>query len=125
DLIQWPLPTLDSSLQITSNLVVESTRNQLDELKKKLTPVQQIIVSLRPKKKMSLYEYLPDFEVDGDVVDSSNEGDIQPPSLPEIYETEHQESLSEKLYNEIDAQTTRMYSLNRSYQGIRRLHFEL
>ncbi|CAF3419703.1 unnamed protein product [Rotaria socialis] len=107
DLIQWPLPTLDSSLQITSNLVVESTRNQLDELKKKLTPVQQIIVSLRPKKKMSLYEYLPDFEVDGDVVDSSNEGDIQPPSLPEIYETEHQESLSEKLYNEIDAQTTR------------------
>ncbi|CAF5087184.1 unnamed protein product [Rotaria magnacalcarata] len=90
-----------------------------------MSPVQQIIVSLRPKKKTSFYEYLPDFEVDGDAVDSNNEDDMQPPSLPEIYESDHQESLSEKLYNEIDAQTTRMYSLNRYYQGIRRLHCEL
>jgi hypothetical protein len=91
----------------------ELTRNQLDELKKKITPVQQMIVSLRPKKKFSLIEYIPDFEsYDNDL--NTNDNDPQSASAyVETYENENQGSLSERLYNEIDGRTsTRTYCLH-------------
>ncbi|CAF4297375.1 unnamed protein product, partial [Rotaria sp. Silwood2] len=106
--MQWPLPPLESSSQIASNLTTQSINNQLDELKKKMTHVQQVIISLRPKKKTPLFEHLPNFEYDNEVDTIDN--DIQSSSLFETYEIENQESLSEQIYKEIDGQTTRMYS---------------
>ncbi|CAF1392447.1 unnamed protein product [Rotaria sordida] len=103
--MQWPLPPLESSLQITSNLTAQLTHNQLDELKKKMTPIQQMIISLRPRKKISLAEYIPDFEYDNEI--DINDNDIQSSSLYETYDSENQGSLSEQIYKEIDGQTTR------------------
>ena len=58
--------------------------------------------------KFSFIEYLPDFEYDSEV--DINESDIHSPSFLETYENDHQGSLSEQLYKEIDGPTTRMYS---------------
>ena len=109
---QWPLPAISGSA--SSHIDAEMTRNQLNELKKKLTPVQQMILSLRPRKKLSLIEYIPDFEAyDNDI--NTNDNDIQSPAtFVEAYENDNQGSLSERLYNEIDGRgTTRTYRTRR------------
>ena len=86
----------------------ELTRNQLDDLKKKLTPVQQIILSLRPKKKYSLIEYIPDFEAyDQDA--NINNDQIPSPFASETYDNEMEDSLSDRLYKELDGSTAGNY----------------
>lgn len=85
----------------------ELTRNQLDDLKKKLIPVQQIILSLKPKKKYSLIEYIPDFGAYDEDLDMNND-QISPPLVPETYDNEMQDSLSDRLYKELDGSTTSM-----------------
>ena len=107
--IQWPLPSLlaTSSLSSSNPNDVELTRNQLDDLKKKMTPIQEIILSLQPKKKYPLIGYLPDFEsYDNDLSDSEANN---LPSLPLVDMDDHEVpgSLSERLYKELDGQTTR------------------
>jgi hypothetical protein len=71
-----------------------------------------MIISLQPKKKLSLKDYLPNFDYDHDD-DRSNNNDNEV-SLPigDTYENDNQESLSEKLYQEFDGKTTRIYPLN-------------
>ena len=102
--LQWPI-SADSSVS-SSWIYAELTRNQLNELKKKMTPIQEIIDSLKPKKKQSLIEYLPDFdtdETDGNVPeDLENQSSL----LVDDEENHIEESLSERLYKEIDEQTT-------------------
>ncbi|CAF1209765.1 unnamed protein product [Rotaria sordida] len=102
--IQWPLPPVSEFTLNTHD--AELTRNQLDELKKKLKPIQQIIKFLQPKKKYSLIQYIPDFESYNDDV---NIIDYDTELLPfiETDDTDIHGSLSEQLYNEIDGQTTR------------------
>jgi hypothetical protein len=73
-----------------------------------MAPIQQIIISLQPKKKYSLFEYIPDFESYNDDV-NINDDYTQLLALNETNDNDIQGSLSEKLYNEIDGQTTRMY----------------
>jgi hypothetical protein len=107
-LIQWPLPSIpQSTLNIND---AELTRNQLDELKKKMTPIQQMIISLRPKKKYSLVEYIPDFESYNDDFNTNDDVSIQSSAFIETYDDDIQGSLSERLYKEIDEQNTRIYS---------------
>lgn len=86
----------------------ELTRNQLDDLKKKLTPVQQIILSLRPKEKYSLIGYIPDFEAyDQDI--NTNNDQISSPFASETYDNEMEDSLSDRLYKELDGSTISNY----------------
>jgi hypothetical protein len=73
-----------------------------------MTPIQQMIISLQPKKKYSLIEYIPDFESYNDDA-NVNDDDIQSSSFIESDENAIQGSLSERLYSEIDGQTTRIY----------------
>lgn len=92
----------------------ELTRNQLDDLKKKLTPVQQIILSLKPKKKYSLIEYIPDFGAYDQDMDLNND-QMPAPLAPETYDNEMQDSLSDRLYKELDGSTTGIdFRLSRS-----------
>ncbi|CAF4777399.1 unnamed protein product [Rotaria sp. Silwood1] len=105
NVIQWPLPSISELTLNTNN--VELTRNQLDELKKKLKPIRQIITSLQPKKKYSLIQYIPDFESYNDDI-SIIDYDAEISASLETYDTDNQGSLSERLYNEIDGQTTRL-----------------
>lgn len=81
------------------------TRNQIDDLRKKMTPIQQMILSLKPKKKYPLIGYIPDFEAYDDE-DNINQDDIQSSSFIDTYDNAIQGSLSERLYREIDGQTT-------------------
>ncbi len=106
DFTQWPLPSLESSSPITSNRNVELARNQVEELKKKMAPIQQMIISLQPKKKVGLIGYIPNFD-DYEHDDNANDNDTQLAiSSIETYENVEQESLSQRLYNEIDGRTT-------------------
>lgn len=86
----------------------ELTRNQLDDLKRKIHPIQQMIESLRPKKKHTLLEYLPDFDQYDDRGNTLSDNDeISPPVVIDSYDNDVQGSLSERLYKEIDGHTTR------------------
>ena len=79
------------------------TRNQLDDLKKKLLPIQQIIVSLQPKKKYNLIEYIPDFDVYDDEVNTMSVDEHFPSStVIDTFDNDLRGSLSERLYKEID-----------------------
>ena len=105
-MIQWSIPSdRPSSVHLDSEL----TRNQLDDLKKKMAFIEQMILSLQPKKKYVLMEYIPDFEsYDNDFdIHDSHENQRQLSASIDIEENEHQGSLSEQLYKEIDQQTTR------------------
>ncbi|CAF1103955.1 unnamed protein product [Adineta steineri] len=108
NLFQWPLESIPQSTINTNN--IELTRNQLDDLKKKMIPIQQMIISLRPKEKNPLLiEHLPDFgSYDDDVDDGNimNDIDTQSSLFIETYDNDLQESLSERIYKEIDEQTT-------------------
>lgn len=67
-----------------------------------------MIISLRPRKKFVLMDYLPDFDYDSDV--SSNENDSPSPmALLEPDESDESGSLSERLYKEFDGQTASMF----------------
>jgi hypothetical protein len=70
-----------------------------------MTPIQQMIISLRPKKKYSLIDYIPNFESYNDDV-NINDGDTPSSAFIETYDSDIQGSLSERLYEEIDGQTT-------------------
>jgi hypothetical protein len=86
----------------------ESVRNQLDDLKKKIRPIQQMIISLQPKKKYALIEYIPDFEAYDQIVNPSPDDDeLHTASLGDALDSDNPDSLSERLYKEIDGQTTR------------------
>lgn len=103
-LIQWPLPSVSPApLNIDNE---QLARYQLDDLKKKLIPIQQMITSLQPKKQISLVQYIPDFESYNDDI---NDNDVESQTFVETYDINSQESLSERLYKEIDGQTTRIY----------------
>lgn len=67
-----------------------------------------MIISLQPKKKYQLLEFVPDFESYNDDDDNSNEDNIQSSSFIDTYDNMIQGSLSERLYREIDGQTTRI-----------------
>jgi hypothetical protein len=71
-----------------------------------MTPIQQIILSLRPKKKYSLMEFLPDFETYDNDIDI-NDDHTQSQIVPETYDNDIQGSLSEQIYRELDGTTTR------------------
>jgi len=99
---------MESSLQIISNLN-EPTQNQIDELKKKMNPIEQMIISLRPKKKFSLIDNIPDLDYDNEIQTNDNDDQFSSSSV-ETYENDiGQEPLSNRLYKEIDGKTTRMY----------------
>ncbi|CAF2076559.1 unnamed protein product [Rotaria magnacalcarata] len=104
NLVQWPLPSIAKPILNVNN--AELTRNQLDELKKKMIPIQQMTASLQPKKKIALIEYIPDFESYNDDI-SITDYDTDFSSLIESDDVDIQGSLSERLYSEIDGQTTR------------------
>ena len=75
-----------------------------------MTPIQQMILSLHPKKKYALIEYIPDFEAyDSDT--SGNDAHVPASSAVDAYDDGIQGSLSERLYNEMDQQTMRIRSL--------------
>ncbi len=113
-MIQLQIPSIpQSTLNINQ---AESIRNQLDELEKKMTTIQQMIQSLRPKQKYPLFEKIPDFESYNDNVnlnddEDDDDDDVQSPSFVETYDNAIQGSLSEHIYREIDGQTTRIYSI--------------
>jgi hypothetical protein len=86
-----------------------------------MSPVQQIIASLRPKEKVSILGILPDF-ASYDYFDDINDNEIKPSAISssmEIYENDNQESLSEQLYKSIDGTTTRTH-FNRIHNSINR-----
>lgn len=91
-----------------ATLNAELIRNQLNELKKKINPVQQMIISLRPKKKLPLVIYIPEFD-SYDTETNPNDHEHQHSSMIsdiESYDNDPQGSLSERLYNEFDGQIT-------------------
>ncbi|CAF3401563.1 unnamed protein product [Rotaria socialis] len=104
NLIQWPLPSISKPILNVNN--AELTRNQLDELKKKMIPIQQMTTSLQPKKKIALIEYIPDFESYNDDI-SITDYDTDFSTSLESDDADIQGSLSERLYSEIDGLTTR------------------
>lgn len=97
-----PKPTLNMNY-------IELTRNQLDELRKKLIPIQQMITSLEPKEKIALIEYLPNFESYNDDI-NINDDDTDFSALIDTIDGDNIESLSEQIYKQIDGQTTRIHS---------------
>jgi hypothetical protein len=108
NVIRWPLSSIPQSLSNVND--ADLTRNQLDELKKKMTPIQQMILSLHPKKKYALIEYIPDFEAyDSDT--NANDAHLPSSSVIDAYDDGIQGSLSERLYNEMDRQTMRTLSI--------------
>jgi hypothetical protein len=80
-----------------------------------MTSIQQIIISLQPKKKYSLIEYIPDFESYNDDGNVNDNNDIQSSAFIEAYDNDIQGSLSEQLYQAIDGQTTRIYFFDRFF----------
>ncbi|CAF1667837.1 unnamed protein product, partial [Adineta ricciae] len=129
--IQWSLPSIPSTSKPANN--AELTRNQLDDLKKKLLPIQQIVISLRPKKKYNLIEYIPDFDVYDDEVNTMSVDEHFPSTtVIDTYDNNLQESLSERLYKEIDEKiidqsyvVTETKSSNRGQSGTCNLSFDL
>lgn len=73
---------------------------------KKYSFIEQIILSLQPKKKYVLIEYLPNF----DSYDNENEANPtnheQLLTIDDEQTFDHDGSLSEQLYKEIEQQTT-------------------
>lgn len=87
----------------------EQTRNQIDDLRNKMSPIQQIISSFRPKKKFSFDEYIPNFDQYTDDIEI-NQDDEQSPWFIDTDDSSNQGSLSDRLYRELDGQTTRKSS---------------
>lgn len=103
DFSQWPLPSLDSDAHLSPDMHMESTKNQLNELTKKLQPIQQIILSFRPRQKPSFVYYIPDFgDDDEEDVDIDEADDNEIKSMAEVEDIDGQESLSDKLYQIFD-----------------------
>ncbi len=117
DFSQWPLPTIESDSNTILNSYIESTENQINDLKKKLEPIQQIILSFRPKKKFSDDFYVPNFDYDDDDDDDDdiNDNNDEIISTDETYENNNQGSLSEKLYEEFDKTSTGIYIYTKIY----------
>ena len=112
NLTQWPLPPVRPASESTSILNNEQTRDQLNELQKKITPVKDVIISLRPRKKFSLFEKIPDFEFYDNDENATDHGDQSPSTFVESDDNDFQEPLSRRLYNEFDGiGTTRTSSL--------------
>ena len=108
NLSQWPLPPPASPRPFEATLNAELIRNQLNELKKKINPVQQMIISLRPKKKLPLVIFIPEFD-SYDTETNVNDHEHQHSTMiSDIDSDDHdpQGSLSERLYNEIDGHFT-------------------
>ena len=109
--IQWPLPSIPQSTPNTHN--AELIRNQLDELKKKMTPIRQIVASLQAQQKYSLLQYIPNFDsynYDNSIDDDDDDDDADLSAFAETYgDDDFQESFSERLYKEMDGQNTRIY----------------
>ncbi|CAF3803762.1 unnamed protein product [Adineta steineri] len=103
DFSQWPLPISELQTQITSNINNESTQNQLADLKKRMIPIQDIIMSLKPKRKYGLMDYVPEFEYDDNTDIDDNDTESRSPSI-ETYENDEDEPLSEQIYKAIDEQ---------------------
>lgn len=92
---------------MATDIYTESTKNQLNELKKKLQPIQQIILSFRPRQKPSFGYYIPDFGDEEDVQTNDSDDDgggggggVKPNA--ETYDTDGQQPLSDKLYQIFD-----------------------
>jgi hypothetical protein len=83
------------------SILNESTQNQIDDLEKKMTPIQQMIISLRPRKKFSLMDYLPDFDYDNEINLNDNDNQFSSAGI-ETYENDNQESFSDKLFKQFD-----------------------
>lgn len=106
--MQWQLPPVDSTSETLLNQTLASTVNQLNELNKKMTPIHNMIVSLRPRKKFSVLDYVDDLQISNEE-DSPDQIDSDTPlSSNEIIDSSNQGSLSETLYNEFDGASTRM-----------------
>ena len=100
DFSQWPLPSHELDTPVVSDIYIEPTKNQLNELKKKLQPIQQIILSFRPRQKPIGY-YIPDFDEEEDVqINDSDEQEIK--SIAEVDDTNSAQLLSDKLYQIFD-----------------------
>jgi hypothetical protein len=68
--------------------------------------VQDVILSLRPKKKYSLMEYIPDFgSYDNNIDNNDEHTPLQ--IVPETYDNDIPGSLSEQIYRDLDGPTTR------------------
>ena len=108
DFSQWPLPILESDVQPAPDIHIESTKNQLDELTKKLQLIQQIIHSFRPRQKPSFVYYIPDFGDEEDVdIDDADDNEIK--STAEVEDIDGQQSLSDKLYQIFDQSISYSY----------------
>ena len=90
---------------VESPINLRPTRDQLDDLRKKFSFIEQILLSLQPKKKYVLIEYLPDFD-SYDNGHDENQLNEQIPTTDDDQTIDFDGSLSEKLYKEIDEQTT-------------------
>lgn len=112
---QWPTSSIESNSPIISNLNDESTKNQIDDLKRKMDPIERIVLSLRPQNKTSFWDYLPDLAYDSD---TDTNDDYDSPFLStttEIYENENEESLSDKLFKEFDEKPTGIYKYTKIF----------
>jgi hypothetical protein len=112
NLINRQLASIPKSIFNENN--AELTHNQLDDLRKKMAPIQQIILSLRPKKKYSIMEYIPDFEsydTDIDINDDHSQSQI----VSETYDNDIPDSLTEQIYRKLDGSTTRIYFIIQSF----------
>lgn len=108
DFSQWPLPILESDAQPIPDIHIESTKNQLDELTKQLQPIQQIILSFRPRQKPSFVYYIPDFGDNEDVdIDDADDNEIK--STAAVEDIEGQQLLSDKLYQIFDQSISYSY----------------
>ena len=104
NLTQWPLPPVRPAS--TSSLNNEQTRDQLNELQKKITLVTDVVISLRPRKKVSLFETIPNFESYDNDDNITDNGDQLPSTFVESDDNDVQESLSGQLYKEFDGIVT-------------------
>jgi hypothetical protein len=67
-----------------------------------------MISSFKPKPKLSLIGYVPDFAYDNNDHSNSNDNEVVP-IIDDPYENDNQPSLSEKLDAEFDGQPTRIH----------------
>ena len=102
NLTQWPLPPVRPALESPVSLNSEQTRDQLNELEKKITPVQNVIISLRPRQIYSLFEHIPDFDFhdeDSNITDHNG----QSTSIDaDSDDNDPKERLSNRIYDKID-----------------------
>jgi len=106
-------PSAPSTISIDSTY--DSIRNQIDDLERKLVPVQDIIESLRPKERFSIHDELPvlDYDIDTQTDenyfdDDNNYDDAVEVSLVIKNKDEHTttRTFSENLYNGFDGKRT-------------------